>query len=202
MTLRVEGASRSFGRRRVLHGVDLEVADGARVALLGPNGSGKTTLLRLAAGVLRPTAGRVLHDGHDTLTPEGRRALAFVPQGAPAYPELTVLEHVRWWTAVHGVPADAQAAVDDAGLHRLAHGPATALSRGQRQRLALAMALAVRPRTLLLDEPTTALDADGQDWLLHRLRQTDAAVLVATHEVGFADALGAETRRMDGGRLA
>lgn len=201
MTLEARGLERRFGRHGVLRGVELDVADGERLVLLGPNGSGKTTLLRLLAGVLRPTAGTVRHDGHDPTGPEGRRGLCLVTQDAPVYPELTAREHVDWWVRLHGA-GEAPAALADAGLGRLADRSAGELSRGQRQRLALAMALAARPRTLLLDEPTTALDAEGQAWLADRILRLGATTVVATHEPGLAAALDATTRRLEGGRVA
>ncbi len=204
MTLSVQGVHRSFGRRPVLHDINIQVPAGARIGLLGTNGSGKTTLLRLLAGTLRPTQGTIQHNGHDTQTPMGRQGMAFVAQDAPVYPELTVLEHVQWWSRVHGYPADAPAfesLLDEAGLHRHAHASAASLSRGQRQRLALCMALAARPSLLLLDEPTTALDADGRTWLIRRLQDTEASLVVATHEEDLIQALGLTAHRLEGGRL-
>lgn len=202
MTLEARGLERRFGRRVVLRDVDLRVGDGQRIALVGPNGSGKTTLLRLLAGVLRPTAGTVRHDGIDPTAHEGRRGLAFVAHDAPVYPELTVREHVRWWVRVHAAPPPRPDLLADAGLGRLADRGAGELSRGQRQRLAIAMALATRPRTLLLDEPSTALDAEGRAWLVDRVLRLGATTVVATHEDGLAAALDATVHHVRGGRLA
>ena len=202
MTLEARGLERRFGRRVVLRDIDLRVGDGDRVVLVGPNGSGKTTLLRLLAGVLRPTAGTVRHDGIDPATPRGRAGLALVAHDAPAYPELTVREHIDWWVRVHGATPPRHDVVDDAGLGRLADRSAGELSRGQRQRLAIAMALAVQPTTLLLDEPSTALDEDGRAWMTDRALRLGATLVVATHEPGLAAALDATVHHLHGGTLS
>lgn len=174
--LRLEGVSRHFGRRPVLQDVDLEVREGERIALEGPNGSGKTTLLRIAAGTLRQTTGIVHRDPVRT---------AYLPQDAPVYRELSLADHLRFIAKVRGIPWDASDAIGqlhDAGLGRIADRPAGTLSRGQRQRLGIVMATMGTPGLLLLDEPWTALDADGRHWLTALLDHTDAAILTAVHE--------------------
>ncbi len=197
MTLTFDNVTRRFGHHVVLRDVAFEAGPGDRIALLGPNGAGKTTLLRLAAGLLRPTQGTVQRDGVAMVQPEARRGLAYVGQDAPVYPELTVREHLQWWGRMHGKPVDA-AWLDHAGLRGVAEDRASTLSRGQRQRLHLAMAFALDPEILLLDEPTTALDEAGRTWLLETLRSSGAAMLIATHEDAFAEALGATPMRIGG----
>lgn len=199
--LRLSGASRSFGRRPVLHDIELELAPGDRVAVTGPNGVGKTTLLRLATGQLRATSGSVEKDGTSVLLPAGRRGLATVAHDAPAYAELTLREHITWWCRLHGASVDADAELADAGLRRIAGHHVAELSRGQRQRLAIATALAPRPDLVVLDEPATALDAEGQAWLIERLRRSDATLLVAVHDTAFAHAIGARIMALQRGRL-
>ncbi len=196
MTLTFENVTRRFGRHIVLRDLDLDVAAGERIALLGPNGAGKTTMLRLAAGLLRPTAGKVTRAGLPMTEPKARVRLAYVGQDAPVYPELSVREHLQWWGRMHAVPID-DAWIDHAGLRSVAEDRASTLSRGQRQRLHLAMAFAIDPELLLLDEPTTALDDAGRQWLIKALQASQATMLVATHEEDFAAAIHARPHRLE-----
>ncbi len=195
MTLTFDQVTRRFGHHVVLRDLSLTASAGDRIALLGPNGAGKTTVLRLAAGLLRPTKGTVERGGIATTHPEARRGLAYVGQEAPVYPELTVREHMHWWGKMHGKAIDL-GWIDQAGLRAVAEDRASALSRGQRQRLHLAMAFALEPEVLLLDEPTTALDDAGRRWLTETLTTSPAAMLIATHEDAFATALGATPLRL------
>ncbi len=197
--LHCQGLGKRFGHHTVLRGIDLRLEHGERVLLGGPNGSGKTTLLRLAAGLLRPTEGRVERHGHPTTDAFGRVGLAYVGQDNPVYPELSVHEHLRWWQRLHGLHSD-PSPLHDAGLQHIAEEPAGSLSRGQRQRLHIAMALATAPSLLLLDEPTSALDADGRAWLQQALVDSDAAMLIASHDA--LSALGATARRLEDGCLS
>ncbi len=192
MTLTFERVTRRFGRHVVLRDLDLHLDAGERVVLLGPNGAGKTTLLRLAAGLLRPTNGTVHRQGVATTHASARRGLAYVGQDVPVYAELTVREHLHWWARMHGKTAD-EAWLDHAGLRRVAEERAGALSRGQRQRLHLAMAFAIDADLLLLDEPTSALDEAGRAWLLESLVASPAAMLIATHDHDLAATLRART---------
>ncbi|MGB1697247.1 MAG: ABC transporter ATP-binding protein [Thermoplasmatota archaeon] len=171
MTLQVKGVSRSFGRRQLFAPVDFALPTGERATLQGPNGSGKTTLLRIIAGQLNATIGTV-----DT------PPFALVAQDAAVYPELTPLEHATFALAAHSSDADALACLQDAGIARLAHAPARVLSRGQRQRLHLAIAFASGADLLLLDEPFTGLDADGETWLQSRIAAYPGVILLAAHD--------------------
>lgn len=166
--LTLTGVSKRLGGRPVLRAVGLEVGAGETVALLGPNGSGKSTLLRIAAGQSRPDAGAATRAG----------PASFLSQEAPLYAELTPAEHVRWWGRLWRKPHDAasvEALLVEAGLLRLAHRPAGTLSRGERQRVALALAFLADAPLLVLDEPFTALDAVAQAWLESRLAARKAA---------------------------
>ncbi len=173
--LRLRGISRHFGRRAILRDIDLDIAPGERVALRGANGSGKTTLLRIAAGSIRGTQGSVEVGGR----------IGYLPQDAPVYRELSVVDHLRFVSKVHRMPWDTDDAIhllQDAGLARMADRPAGTLSRGQRQRLGITLTRLGNPDLLLLDEPWTALDAEGQQWLSTTLDRMDAAIFAAVHE--------------------
>ncbi|MCA1811872.1 MAG: ATP-binding cassette domain-containing protein [Halobacteriales archaeon] len=203
------GVHKRLGGRPVLRGVGLDLPPGRTVALLGPNGAGKSTLLRIAAAASRPDQGIVEVNGTDARRdPDGaRRHASLLLQQAPVYAELTPHEHLAWWGRVRGLrlPADrVEAATVECGLARHAHQPAGSLSRGQQQRLALAMALLPEAPLLLLDEPFTALDEDGRAWLEGRLaaRRGTGATLLALHDAAQAARLADATLRLDAGVLA
>jgi ABC-type multidrug transport system ATPase subunit len=197
------GVRKRFGRRELWapNPLDLEVQAGETVALLGANGAGKSTLLRLAATVGRPSAGRIAIQGVDALAaPAAARAhLGYQPQDAPLYAELTPSEHLRWWARLHGAAVDADGLLVANGLAAVAHAPAATLSRGQRQRVALALATLHDPALLLLDEPFTALDADGARRVEELLddRSGRKATLFALHDAAQAHHLADRVLRLD-----
>jgi heme ABC exporter ATP-binding subunit CcmA len=204
VALRLRGIHKAYAGRPVLRDVHLDVRAGHAVAILGPNGSGKSTLLRVAAALSPPDTGTVEVTGAAVGRDDraARHALGYLGQEPALYGELTPAEHVRLWTRLRGgevatLPTDAILA--DAGLAATAHRPCAHLSRGQRQRLALALALLGGPAVLVLDEPFTALDVQGEAWLADRLaahRAAGAALLVAVHDARQADRLLARTLRL------
>jgi heme ABC exporter ATP-binding subunit CcmA len=202
----MEDVARAFGRVVALDGVTLRVAPGRLVAVTGPNGAGKTTLLRLAAGLDRPTRGRVRIGGADPSThgPAARRGVAFVGQDPGLYDALTVRENLAFVGRFHGRSgADVARAADAFGLAARLEERAGAISRGERERAALARAL-LGGALLLLDEPTTALDEEGRARLVAALESARAAgrsALVATHDAELAKRCD-EALRLQGGRLA
>jgi ABC-2 type transport system ATP-binding protein len=195
--LTLTGVSRSYGERLALRPIDLAVAAGRCVAVMGANGSGKSTLLRVAAGRDTPTTGHVIYAGRmlSQDDPVVRTEIAVVGDMVSAYPDLTVREHLELVAVAHGAGRDRDELVDRALAEcRLAdHGDALpgSLSSGQLQALHLATML-VRPRRLMvLDEPEQRLDPARRRWLGELLRaekQAGAAVLMATHHVELAAA--------------
>ncbi|WP_342164401.1 urea ABC transporter ATP-binding subunit UrtE [Methylobacterium sp. SD21] len=162
--LTVEGLDQHYGSAQVLRGVALAVEPGACLTVLGRNGAGKTTLLRCLTGSIPESRGRIALDGTDLtrLSPDrrARAGLAYVPQGREIFPDLSVAENLRIAARAHGL--DRTGAVDEAvalfpALRGLWHRPGGNLSGGQQQQLAIARALATRPRALLLDEPTEGI---------------------------------------------
>lgn len=185
----VDGLRRRFGRRDVLRDVSFSLADGGFLLLLGDNGAGKTTLLRVLAALLSPSAGQVSVAGHDVRTQAVavRRCVGFVAHAPLVYGDLTARENLRFYADMYGVDDPAARVVES--LERVdltvrADDAAGELSRGMRQRLAIARALLHRPRVLLLDEPYAGLDARAAgvlDVILDELAGHTSVVL-ATHE--------------------
>jgi len=201
---------KSIEGRELLDGVDLRLERGSITTLSGPSGGGKTTLLRILGLLASPDAGEVLLDGADvlTLTPrEGHRRIALVAQ-APAMFQGTVLDNVRTGPRLAGqeLPeADARALIVRAGLEPQFLGQdARALSGGEKLRVAVARALALRPEVWLLDEPTAALDVERADLLVRLLKElatAGAAILVVTHDARALEQLAGTHLQLAGGRL-
>jgi ABC-2 type transport system ATP-binding protein len=194
--LRLRGLRRTYGEVVALDQLDLEVARGECVALIGHNGSGKTTTLRLVAGLLEPTAGEVIVAGDDVRLDRSRAALAFVPDNPLLYGDLTVREHLELIGVAHGMGAGLDQRIDGL-LDRLDLSTRQGflpgqLSRGMRQKTQLACAL-VRPfQVIVLDEPVVGLDPPSQQalhQLLYQAKRDGAAVLLSTHQLSFATGL-------------
>jgi ABC-2 type transport system ATP-binding protein len=192
--LALKQVSRHYGGRVALRPVDLDLAAGECVALVGHNGSGKSTLLRLAAGRDTPTSGSVRLDGvpMDENDPRVRARVAVVGDISACYPDLTVREHLALVAVAHGVDQPlhwVDRSLADRGLAEHAEALPDSLSSGQLQSLLLACAL-VRPRDLLiLDEPEQRLDPGARQRLADLLTAELAdgvAVLLATHHPDLA----------------
>lgn len=204
--------SKSFGAASVLTDVSLRVARGEVVALVGPNGAGKTTLLRLAAGLGRPTTGRILVDGVDLARSpaEAKRKVGFAGDRPLLYEDLSAQENLKFFGRLYGLRANEAAAASSRALaafglaHRAADTAGT-LSHGMRQRLSLARALLHEPSVLLLDEPFEGLDPGGLQAFVERLRdepsRTGRAVLLVTHQVDVGLSVCDRAAIIDRGRL-
>jgi iron complex transport system ATP-binding protein len=216
-TLRATALRAGYAGREVLHGIDLSLAGGERVALVGPNGSGKTTLLRALAGTLRPSSGAVELDGVrlDVLSARARaRRIAVVPQAFATPFAFTVREVVTLGRTAYvdafGRPSAAdrevvRRAMEAMGCAAIAERSLTQLSGGERQRAIVAMALAQQGDILLLDEPTVHLDPSHQRSILELLgrlaRERAALVLAVLHDLNLASALADRVIVMSEGRV-
>lgn len=185
-----ENLSKSYGPRRAVDAVSFDVQPGEVLGLLGPNGSGKTTILRILTGYLRPSGGRALVMGHDVVTAslEARSALGYVPEDAPLYTHMRVQEFLAFMGRVRGLEGAALRRAVDAVVERLActhvrDAPIGRLSRGYRQRVAIAQALLGQPKLLVLDEPTNGLDPRQiiEVRELVRALAQELAVLITSH---------------------
>jgi len=196
------------GRFPALAGVDLSVAAGEVVVIVGANGAGKTSLLRACAGLLPVTSGQAEVLGID-LTKDHtgvRRHVGLLGHAAPLYDELSAAENVRFAVRALGIPvASADAALERLGLvGRLRNTATGRLSAGQRRRVALAALLARRPALWLLDEPHAGLDAPTRLLLAHLISEAvvdGAAVLLSSHEPELSVPLSDRVVAMTGGRV-
>ncbi len=210
LTVRLEGASKSFGSQRALTDVDLEIASGDYVAVMGPNGAGKTTLLKMIAGLAIPTRGTVTVAGVDMRRsgPALRRLVGFVAHESMLYPDLSARENLRFHARLFGLDDPDRAVEEIAGLMGADHvldRQVRTLSRGTKQRVALARAFIHGPTILLLDEPYTGLDESAVlslERLLASLHTPDHILLVTLHEVARATAGPDRLLIVDGGTIA
>ena len=201
---RLQAVRKTFGKIVALDGVDIELRRGEILALLGPNGAGKSTAVAIMLGLRRPDAGRATLDGGDPRRPASRRDVGAVLQ------DVTFPSGLRVRAAVDLVRAHfPEAATTDDVLRRLGLGSdadrdAGGLSGGQRRRLAVALALAGRPKTLFLDEPTAGMDASARRGLLKDIVSFAAeggAVLLTTQQLAEAEEIASRVVLLARGRV-
>jgi ABC-2 type transport system ATP-binding protein len=185
------GVTRQFGNVWAVRGMDLDVPYGRVTALVGPNGAGKTTLMLMLATLLKPTAGHLHVAGFDpSVDPHAvRAATGWMPDTLGMYDQLKVHEYLDFFAAAHhlskgAIAREVPALLAAVRLSEYGNAPVHVLSRGQKQRLALARALIHRPRVLLLDEPASGLDPRSRIELrdlLRDLASSGVAILVSSH---------------------
>ena len=213
--VQVKGLVKSFGELEVLKGMDLEVADGEVVCLIGPSGSGKSTFLRCLNRLETITGGEVVVDGFD-ITDKGtdsnkvRENIGRVFQHFNLFPHKTVLENITMAPVqLKKMTLDEAKTVGrnllkDVGLEEKADVYPAQLSGGQKQRVAIARALAMHPDIMLFDEPTSALDPEMVGEVLNVMKQlakNGMTMVVVTHEMGFAREVADRIIFMDGGYI-
>ncbi|WP_456993333.1 amino acid ABC transporter ATP-binding protein [Geodermatophilus sp. SYSU D01105] len=221
--VRAEGVHKSFGSVEVLRGIDLEVAPGEVVCVIGPSGSGKSTFLRCINHLEKIDSGRLWVDGHlvgyrerggklhelrDREVAAQRRDIGMVFQRFNLFPHMTALENViEAPTRVKGVRKEVARQrgielLERVGLGERVHNYPNQLSGGQQQRVAIARALAMEPKLMLFDEPTSALDPELVGEVLDVMRglaESGMTMIVVTHEMGFAREVGDTLVFMDEG---
>ena len=212
-SLSFEDVERRYGDSYALAGFSLAIAPGEIVCLLGPSGCGKTTLLRLASGIEKPTAGRILISdtevaGPARFVPPEQRGVGLMFQDFALFPHLTILDNVAF--GLRSLPREearreARAILARVGLERYAADYPHILSGGQQQRVALARAIVPRPAVMLMDEPFSGLDVQLRDSMqeetLALLRETRATSMIVTHHSEEAMRLGDRIAVMKAGRL-
>ena len=201
-SLSFENVSRRYGDSLALDQVSLDIAPSEVLCLLGPSGCGKSTLLRIAAGVERPSSGRVLIDGQEVagpnrFVPPEKRGVGLMFQDFALFPHLTILDNVAFGlkSLTRGeAKAEAFAALERVGLSHYAGEYPHVLSGGEQQRVALARAIAPRPSVLMMDEPFSGLDPRLREKMreetLAILHETRATSIVVTHDAEEAMRMG------------
>lgn len=216
--IRVQGLTKRFGERTVLDGIDLEIAAGERIVVIGPSGTGKSTLLRCLNFLDQPDTGRItvgdlsIDAAHATRRDilALRRRTAFVFQNYALFANRTARQNItEALTVVKGWPrAEAEARADavlaEIGLADRGDAYPAALSGGQQQRVGIGRAMALDAGLMLVDEPTSALDPEWVGEVLALLRRVAAhrqTMLIVTHEMQFAREIADRVLFMDGGRI-
>jgi len=198
--IKLENIHKYFGELHVLHGVNLEVAEGEKVVIIGPSGSGKSTLIRCINLLEKPEEGSVVVDAVNLLTTPAavakvRQSMGMVFQQFNLYPHMTVLENlILAPIKLKGISREEAIAsgllyLDRVGLKDKANAYPAQLSGGQQQRVAIARALNMKPKIMLFDEPTSALDPEMIQEVLDvmiALAGEGITMVVVTHEMGFA----------------
>jgi len=187
----------------IVDDISFTVSTGATLAITGPSGIGKTTLLHAICGIVRTTHGTVNIDNVDISSlPTHKRGIGLVSQTGDLFPTMTVSQNIEFGLRISRIPkADRTARVNEllqlVGLTHLAHRNVAELSGGEARRIALARALAPRPRVLLLDEPLAGLDQTTHDVLISDLarvlKQTATTAVLVTHDLSEADFLAETT---------
>lgn len=210
-TLKLDEVRKSFGKTEVLHGIELDVADGEMVVLVGASGCGKSTLLRITAGLETPTSGKVLIAGRDVTPLEpADRDIAMVFQNYALYPHMTVAQNMAYGLKIRRLPRPeidrrVREAAEILGLGALLDRRPRQLSGGQRQRVAMGRAIVREPALFLFDEPLSNLDAKLREEMQVELRELQRRVgvttVMVTHDQHEAMALCDRVAVMQGGRL-
>jgi ABC-2 type transport system ATP-binding protein len=196
----------SRGGRPVLRGIDLTIARGTVTGLLGPSGCGKSTLMRAIVGVQKVAGGEVRVLGRRAGDAQLRHRVGYVTQAPSVYADLSILENLRYFAAILGVPRDdADRVIGQVGLEGRERDLVARLSGGQRARVSLAAALLGTPELLVLDEPTVGLDPvlRTELWeLFHRLAAAGTTLLISSHVMDEANRCGHLLLMRDGAIIA
>lgn len=196
--LQVDQLVKQYKNFRAVDGLSFTIKPGEIVGLLGPNGAGKTTALRCVAGILRPTSGRILVNGWDTVIDQAKAkaGLSFVPEVPSLYELLTVDEHLRFvamcFDCLDIYEAQATTLLDRYDLSEKRNELVATLSKGMRQKLSVACAFIHKANVLLFDEPMIGIDPAGAHELkleLQRFRNEGCSILISTHLLDTAEKL-------------
>lgn len=206
----IHNLTKVFGEHTALQNLNITVEEGEIFCFLGANGAGKTTTINLLLGFLEPTEGDAYIDGKSLLTDpvSTRTNTAYIPEQVALYPELTGLENLEFFSKLAGKMHDQAfliTCLENAGLAAEFHNkPSSTYSKGMRQKVGIAIAIAKEAKVLLLDEPLSGLDPKAANefcQLLKRLKQDGVAILMATHDLFRAKEVGDRLGIMKGGLL-
>lgn len=205
-----DNLTKNYGDSVVLDQLNLNIKSGEIYCLLGANGAGKTTTINLLLGFIKPTSGCAFINGLNvTENPKKtKRFLAYIPENLMLYPTLTAVENLDYFSGIGGKNLkrkQLEEFLDQAGLQKNAfHNRISTFSKGMRQKVGIAIALAKNATSLLLDEPTSGLDPKASNEfgvLLEKLRGQGVAILMATHDIFRAKEVATQIGIMKNGRL-
>jgi ABC-2 type transport system ATP-binding protein len=208
--IRVSHLTRRYGAHLAVDDISFEVGKGEVLGFLGPNGAGKSTTLRILAGFLGATNGTVAIDGHDVATDsiEARRRIGYMPEAVPLYPEMRVIEYLRFRAELKRVPrpvrrARIDEAIGRAAVTEVAHKRIEHLSKGFRQRVGLADAIMARPPIVVLDEPTAGLDPNQIRDVRQLVRDLsrDHTIVLSTHILSEVEACATRVLLLHRGKI-
>lgn len=205
--IEVSHVSRNFGDFRAVNDVSFSIPTGQIVGLLGPNGAGKTTTMRMITGFLAPTSGSVKIDGIDVCENpvEAKKKIGYMPESAPLYGEMIVEDYLRYIAEVYEQNPEEKvpALCKECGLKEVMSKNISELSRGNRQRVALAHALMNDPEILILDEPTSGLDPNQVEDVRDIIREIGKTrtVIVSTHILSEVETICSRAIIISGGKL-
>lgn len=190
--IKFDYVTKSYGSVVAINDVSFAIPCGERYALIGPNGAGKSTIMKLAVGLLSPNTGKVSIKGFPPDSVEARKIVGYLPEDAVPYMYLTVRENLEYIATLRGLtdPKDiADRLINELNLEEYEKTLVVKLSRGNRQKLAVALAIMHSPEVLLLDEPLNYLDIPTQEKVISLLASMNSTFLVATHIMSVATRL-------------
>ncbi|SHG33350.1 ABC transporter ATP-binding protein [Flagellimonas flava] len=205
-----DNLTKSYGDTLVLDRLNLNIKAGELYCLLGANGAGKTTTINLLLGFIKPTSGNAFINGLAVSEDpkKTKKHLAYIPENLMLYPSLSAVENLDYFSGIGGThlsKSQLEAFLDEAGLQKVAfHQRISTFSKGMRQKVGIALALAKNANVLLLDEPTSGLDPKASNefgLLLQKLRNKGVATLMATHDLFRAKEIATHIGIMKSGQL-
>jgi ABC-2 type transport system ATP-binding protein len=206
----IEDLVRRFGTFTAVGGISLRVGKGEVLGFLGPNGAGKSTTMKMITGFLAPSEGRISVCGHDVVEQQlaAQASIGYLPEGAPAYPDMTPLQFLGFIARIRGLEGEAatkaiDTAVSRTGLQSVLEQRIETLSKGFKRRVGLAQAILHDPPVLIMDEPTDGLDPNQKHTVRNLIRAMSAekAIIISTHILEEVDAVCTRAVIIDRGRI-
>ncbi len=190
--IQMEGITKSYDKNVALSNLNIRIPCGERYALLGPNGAGKSTTLKLLVGLIFPDGGDISIMGNDPRSMEAKRLIGYLPEDASPYVNLSVRENLEYLASLRGlegIRSRADELMDILDLREYEKYKVNKLSRGNRQKLSIGLAMVHKPKVLLLDEPLNYLDIPTQESVTDLFNSYNATILCSTHIMSIAEKL-------------